>query len=112
MNDPTGLLSKFSDWLLKKIGRSPSVLEIALSKEAKDILQATPNGTIYQLTTDQTGNFIRSGKENYYFESDHEKTQKYNEALNSLISNGLVVHQSGKLFKLTAKGHQITEKLK
>ena len=105
------LLLKIIEWLWKKIIGSNLALGWLLSEEEKDILKGT-TGNICKLSTDQTGVFVRAGKSDFYFESNMEKTAKYNEGLDSLIEKGLVVHESSKLFKLTSKGYQVSKKLK
>ncbi len=111
MNDPTGLLSKMVEWLLKNITGSNLAIRLFLSKEEKDILKEA-TGDIYKLSANQTGAFVRAGNSDFYFEGNIGKTTIYNEGLNRLIEKGLVVYESGQLFKLTSKGYQVSKKLR
>jgi len=101
-----GLVLDLFKWLVEKIIKINLVVFYFLSTEEKQIIKNGREG-IYRFTTDQTGPFVRSGKVDFYFKNDPQKTTKYNEALDSLIKKKLVFYQRGILFKLTNKGYSI-----
>lgn len=75
-----------------------------LSEEAYEILTEisdTSQNKIYQLSTDQTGRFIRAGKRDFT-----ENATNYCEALDELLNAGLVKHTSGQLYELTSAGKE------
>ncbi|MGH9460197.1 MAG: hypothetical protein ACRD1X_03205 [Vicinamibacteria bacterium] len=71
---------------------------------------ATTTGEIILLNTQQTGDFIRVGAEDFYDPDDAAFGAAYVEALESLLGRRptrLVRHEGGQLYKLTGSGFKL-----
>ncbi len=81
------------------IGKKPFT---KLSRQATEILMemdSEGHNTIYLLSTDQTGKFVRAGKRDFT-----ENATDYCEALDELMNAGLVRNISGQLYEPTSAG--------
>ena len=84
-----------------------------LSQEERDILASSDDrGDIFLLTVDAFGHWVRSGKKDFFNQNDLAYNARYQDALDSLLSRGLVRHIGGHLFRLTGRGFQLAKKFK
>ncbi len=83
------------------IGKNPFT---KLSKQATEILMemdSEDHNTIYLLSTDQRGEFVRAGNRDFT-----ENSTDYCEALDELMNVGLVRNTSGQLYEPTSAGRK------
>lgn len=83
-----------------------------LTHEEQDILaHCAERGEIWQIHVDMFGDWVRSGKMDFFNQQDLGYNAIYNEALDRLCSRGLVKHEGGLLFRLTGTGFRIARSL-
>jgi uncharacterized protein YjhX (UPF0386 family) len=78
-----------------------------LTDDEKSILtNALPSGEIYLMSTDQTGNFVRSGAVDYIDTKDPSRQARGIDGFETLKRHRLIRHEGGQLYKLTGTGFQ------
>ena len=68
---------------------------------------STPTGEIYLMNTQQTGDFVRAGVENFYDAEDGAVGAGHVEGLEALLGRRLVRHESRQLYRLTGSGFKL-----
>jgi hypothetical protein len=76
-------------------------------EEAQILVAASISGEIAVFSSDQSGKFVRAGKRDFWDERDAAVGEVYLEALQSLITRGLVRHDGGIRYTLTGSGFKV-----
>ncbi len=100
----------------RRVGQAAATENLPVQKFSDEELAllataaATRTGEIILLNTQQSGDFVRVGVENFYDPEDAAFGAAYVEALESLLGRRptrLVRHEGGQLYKLTGSGFKL-----
>lgn len=83
------------------------------SQEEREILAASDmRGDICLLRVDAFGDWVRSGKTDFFKQNDLAYNARYQDALDALLHRGLIRYEGGHLFRLTGRGFNEASRIK
>ncbi len=86
----------------------PPVQAAPLTQEEHDLLiRSRERGELSVLSTEQIGELVAVGQVTYLDVQDPAVAVRYRDALESLCRRGLVRHEAGALYRLTAEGFRV-----